>query len=201
MNNRIAVFGGSFNPPLNSHFSLAEEIINEINDIEKILFVPVSTNYEKNGLISNDHRYNMLKLICDKEEKFDVSDIELKGQKQLHTYETLKLLQKEYPEKELIFVIGTDNLKELYWWGNIDNLLSEFKVLVVARNEDNIDEIIDSQEILKKYRNSFIKYNQQIRSSASASYVRKCFLENKSVRYLLPEEIFKYIKNNNLYRG
>ena len=201
MKNIIAVFGGSFNPPLNSHFSLAEEILNEVQNVDKILFVPVSTNYEKPNLISNEHRYNMLKLICDKNERFDVSNIELVQEKQLHTYETLKILQEQYPENELIFVIGTDNLRELYWWGNIEILLSEFRCLVIARNDDNIDEIIESQDILKNHKNSFIRYNQQIRSNASASYVRKCLSENKYARYLLPNDIYEYIENNNLYRG
>lgn len=198
---KIAVFGGSFNPPLNSHFSLAEEILNEVDDVEKILFVPVSINYEKAGLISNENRYEMLKLVCDKNDKFDVSNIELIHEEQLHTYETLKLLQEQYTENEIIFILGTDNLKELYWWKDIDKLLSEFKILVIARDNDNIDEIIDSQDILKKYRNSFIKYNQQIRTNTSASYVRKCFLNGKSTKYLMPYEVYDYIIKNNLYRG
>ena len=42
---KIVIFGGSFNPPLNSHFSLAEQIINEYKDIEKVVFVPVNSKY------------------------------------------------------------------------------------------------------------------------------------------------------------
>ena len=51
MKKQIAVFGGCFNPPLNSHFSLAEQILNEHEEVEKILFVPVSNKYNKKGLI------------------------------------------------------------------------------------------------------------------------------------------------------
>ena len=49
----LAIFGGSFNPPLNSHFLLAEQIYNEIENIEKVIFLPVSFKYEKNDLLSN----------------------------------------------------------------------------------------------------------------------------------------------------
>ena len=45
--NIIAVFGGSFNPPLNSHFSLGQQIVNEYENVDKVLFVPVSTSYAK----------------------------------------------------------------------------------------------------------------------------------------------------------
>ena len=108
MNKAIAVFGGSFNPPLNSHFSLAEEILTEVENIEKVLFLPVSSK--------NEDRYNMLKLVCDDNERFEVSNLEHIQERQLNTFETMELLQKEYPEYELVFVIGTDNLRELYWW-------------------------------------------------------------------------------------
>ena len=33
----LAIFGGSFNPPLNSHFSLAQQIVNEYENIEKVI--------------------------------------------------------------------------------------------------------------------------------------------------------------------
>ena len=80
MNNKkiLAVFGGSFNPPLNSHFSLAQQIVNEYDNIEKVIFVPVNSKYEKQDLLPNKHRYNMLKLVCDKNDKFILSDIEIK---------------------------------------------------------------------------------------------------------------------------
>lgn len=197
----IAVFGGSFNPPLNSHFSLAEEIINEIDYIGKILFVPVSKKYEKPGLLDDIHRYNMLKLVCDKYPNFEVSDIEHQHEQQLNSYTTLELLKKEYPDNDLYFVIGTDNLKELYWWGYIDQFLTEYKIIVIERGSDNMDEIIESQEFLQKYRNSFIKYNQLIRTNLSSTYVREKLKEGKSVKYLMPEEVANYIKENNLYRG
>ena len=79
----LVIFGGSFNPPLNSHFSLAQQIVNEYENIEKVLFVPVNSKYQKAGLLENEHRYNMLKLVCDKNTDFLVSDIEIKQDRQL----------------------------------------------------------------------------------------------------------------------
>ena len=84
----IVVFGGSFNPPLNSHFSLAEQIVSEYENVEKIIFVPVNQKYQKKGLLENKYRYEMLKCVCDKNDKFEVSDIELRNKRQLYTIET-----------------------------------------------------------------------------------------------------------------
>lgn len=199
--NILAIFGGSFNPPLNSHFSLAEQILNEYEYIEKVIFVPVSSKYNKSGLLENHHRYNMLKIVCDKNENFEVSDIELKQENQLHTLETLELLQKEYPDYELFFTLGTDNLKDIPNWGTPEILLSKFKILVIERDEDNMDEIIESDAFLKAYKDSFIKVKENIRSNISSTFVREKIRRGKSIRYLTPDEVFYYIKESDLYNS
>jgi len=102
---QIVMFGGAFNPPLNSHFSLAEQIVNENEQVEKVVFVPVNSLYEKAELISNEHRYQMLKAVCDKNKKFEVSTIEIDSARQLYTIETLQKLQEQYPEYEIAFMI------------------------------------------------------------------------------------------------
>lgn len=195
----FAIFGGSFNPPLNSHFSLAEQILTEYKNIEKVIFVPVSTKYNKKGLLSNEHRYNMLKIVCDKNEGFEVSDIELKQEKQLNTLETLELLQKKYIDYTLCFVIGTDNLKQIPTWGLAEKLVTKFKFLVIERDEDNMEEIIENDCFLKVHKDSFFKVKENIRSNISSTFVREKLKRGKSIRYFTPDEVYHYIKENNLY--
>lgn len=195
----LAIFGGSFNPPLNSHFLLAEQIYNELENIEKVIFLPVSSKYKKNGLLSNEHRYNMLKLVIDKDEHFELSDIEMKQEEQLNTFETLELLQKDYPNNVLYFVIGTDNLKEISTWKTAEELASNFKILVLERGNDDFEKIMNNDEFLIKYKNSFILLKETIKTNLSSTLVRKNLKEGKSIKYLIPDEVLQYIKNNNLY--
>ena len=195
----LAIFGGSFNPPLNSHFSLAQQIVNEYENIEKVIFVPVNSKYQKEGLLENEHRYNMLKLVCNKNSDFIVSDIELKQQKQLYTIETLELLQKEYPNNILCFTIGTDNLKGFSKWESADKLVNKFKILVLERDEDDMNEIIEKDNFLLEHKKSFIKLKRNIRSNISSTFVREKIRREKSIRYLTPDEVYYYIKENNLY--
>ena len=197
----IAIFGGSFNPPLNSHFSLAEQMVNEYKEIEKVVFVPVSSNYAKKGLAENEHRYNMLKMVCDKNDDFEVSDIELLQDRQLHTLETLELLKKEYPNNTLYFTIGTDNLKELSTWWTAEELVSKYKIFVIERDEDIMNDIIENDVFLKRYQASFIKVKENIRSNISSTFVRDKIKQGKSIRYLTPDEVYYYIKENNLYNN
>lgn len=196
----IVVFGGSFNPPLNSHFSLAEQIISEYKDVEKVIFVPVSEKYEKEGLLNNKYRYEMLKCVCDKNEKFEVSDIELRKERQPFTIETLERIQEKYQDKTIWFTTGSDNLKELNTWEKSDELVKKFKVLVLERDDDCLEEIINNNKFLKENENSFIKVKNNVRSSLSSSFVREKIREGKSIRYFTPDEVYSYIKTNNLFK-
>lgn len=199
MKKQIAVFGGCFNPPLNSHFSLAEQILNEHEEVEKILFVPVSNKYNKKGLIEDKHRYNMLKLICDKNPRFAISRIEMDNERQLFTIETLLELQKEYPDFELVFITGSDNLKELEKWQKADELVEKFKLLILERAEDKMEDIIATSDFLKNNVDRFIKAKLKLRSNLSSTFVRESIKLEKSIKYLTPVEIEEYIVNNKLY--
>ncbi len=193
----IGVFCGSFNPPHLYHLLAAEQLVN--NRLDHVLFVPVNAKYQKKGLIENKHRYNMLKLICDKNENFDVSDIEIKADKWMRTFETLTELQARYPNDELRLIIGTDNLKGLYDWYEIESLLSRFKVIVLSRDEDNIDEIIEQDPFLSCYKDSFIQASIPIRINLSSTYVRDLIAQGREIKYMIPDEAIDYIKKNHLY--
>lgn len=199
-NKQIVIFGGCFNPPLNSHFSLAEQIVNEYNEVEKIIFVPVNSSYQKIDLISNEHRYQMLKLICDKNEQFDVSRIEIDSTRPLYTIETLRKFADLYPEYEIAFIMGSDNLKELRTWEKANELVKNFKIYVVERDKDKVEEIIKEDNFLQENKQSFIKAKNNITTNLSSTFVREKLKNHKSIRYVTPDEIVFYIRENNLYQ-
>ena len=197
---QIIVFGGCFNPPLNSDFSLAEQMIAEYSEIEKIIFVPLNSQYEKIDLIENEHRYQMLKAVCDKNEKFEVSRIEIDSERQLYTVETLHKLQEEYTDYEVAFLTGSDNLKTLDTWKKVDELTRDFKMYILERDNDCMEEIIENNELLKKHRQALIKAKDTIKSNLSSTFVREKIKAGKSIRYLTPDEVISYIKEHQLYQ-
>ena len=199
--NSIVIYGGAFNPPLNSHFSIAEEVLNEFEEVKKVIFVPVNQNYNKKGLLSNEHRYNMLKLVTDKNKNFEVSDIELQGDRPLYTIEVLRKMREQYKNEKIFFLLGTDNLKQLDTWENAEELLSQYNFLVMRRDNDNIEEIIAATKLLTKYKQNIFEINSKIRDNYSSTYVREQIKNGKSPRYLMPDETLEYIEKNKLYRG
>lgn len=198
MKKGIAIYGGSFNPPANSHISIAKQIIEKINFIEKIVFLPVNIEYEKNELISNEHRYNMLQLICNNNSKFEISSYEMNNKQKNYTIDSLNALKQIY-QSELYFVIGTDNLKNIQTWKEVDSLLKNFKILVVEREDDCFETIIENNKFLSKYKNSFIKANNVKTAYVSSSVIRESIKLNEDVSQYLPYGIEEYIKKHKLY--
>lgn len=196
----IAIFGGSFNPPINSHITLAKEIIDKFNLIEKLIFVPVSTKYQKQDLLQDEHRYNMLKIICDKEDKLEVSDIELREEKQLYTIQTLDIFKEKYENHNIYFIMGTDNLKELETWMEPERILSEYKIIVLERDNDNLSDILQKNSFLNKYKDSLIKVEGINKISLSSTMIREKIKNREDVKQFIDEDVLEYIRENNLYK-
>ena len=79
--------------------------------------------------------------------------------------------------------------------------VSNYKILVMERNQDQVQEIIKQNELLNCYKENIKVLNQEIRSNFSSTYIRAQIKKRKSVRYLLPDEVYHYIQENKLYRG
>lgn len=185
------VFIGSFNPITKAHIMVAKEVLN-IKEIDKIIFVPVSDLYNKHTLnTSIYHRLKMIELVL--EDNMLVSDIEDKLAKlfnrQPKTYETLKALNKEYDN--LILLIGMDNYFDLPTWYKIDELLSDYSVMVYPRGEASID--VTSLSLYEKYHDSFIFINPKVVSDISATKVRDMIRKHQDVKELLDIRVSDYI--------
>ena len=162
-----------------------------MDNLEKVILVPVSTRYNKNGLASDEIRFNMLEQICAKEPGLEVSRLELDSDKQLYTIETLRKIKQQNPNKQIYFVLGTDNLKELETWHKVYELLSGFNFIVLKRDEDIVSDIIDKSTILKKYKSSFFELKGIDTVDLSSSYVRKRIQDGETIVGLVPSQIEK----------
>ena len=196
----ILMYGGSFNPPLISHFSFAEKVLEKFAEVDKIIFMPVSSKYNKQGLIDDEHRYNMLCLGVEGKENLEVSRIELNHERQLYTIETLEILEKKYPEHNIWFMVGTDNLKTFDEWQRPEELMKKYKILVIEREPDNVEELVKQEELLSKYKESFITINGEIKSNLSSTKIREKIKNGEDITGLLPKVVQEYIEENKLYK-
>lgn len=198
MNKFMAIFGGAFSPVTNAHLSLAEQILNSY--VHEVLFLPVGDSYYKNGLLHAHHRVAMLEEICKINPRFRVSDVEAKSTERLYTVDSLAILKEQYPLYDLVFVMGSDNLKELPTWKGYETMMNNYCFMVIARNGDKPSEIIEENPLLYKHKNNVIIAWETVRNDGNSSCVRDLLRAGKSIRYLVPDEVYFYIKNHNLFR-
>lgn len=189
---RIGIFGGSFNPPHKMHYNIADDLISN-HYIDKVIFVPTGSKYEyKSYNVSDKDRYKMVELMIKKNKNMTISDYEFKN-KVVYTYETLLYFQKIYPNDEIYFICGADNLSYLKDWKNGDYILSNYKIIVVNRNNTNLDDVLND---LKKYKNNIILANIELKD-ISSTYIR----ENIDIikTDIIDKDVLEYIIKKGFY--
>lgn len=193
---KIGIFGGCFNPPHKMHIEIASNLIKQ-GMLDKVVFVPTGNNYTKAELVDIEQRVAMLNLLIDKE-NMEVSDIS-KTLNYSYTFQVLDYYKAKYKDAQIYFICGTDNLKEFKAWKNYEYILSNYKLLVVARNGDNVDKIM--QEFAKHVDNICVSNIEQ--SLVSSTLIRKALKEenNEYIEKYLYKEVIEYIENRGLYKN
>ena len=190
----IVVFGGAFNPPTIAHKEIYEFITKQL-DVREFIYMPVSKKYTKNDLVDDHYRLEMLKIMIQDLPKASVSKLETDQTTFQGTYQSLLKFKKAYPNDDIAFVLGADNLTHLYQWINAENLLKDFRFIVVNRNQTNVHKIIEQQALLRQFKDHFIILTT-FESNVSSSLFRETLDP-----YYVDEEIYHYIMKHDLYRG
>ena len=192
---KIGIFGGSFNPPHNMHTDIANYIINQ-QYVDKVVFVPTGSKYAyKNNLIEEEHRLNMLQILSDKNENIMVSDYELKSEV-VYTIDTLKYFKELYPGDEIYFICGLDNFSYIDKWKNGEEILNNYKIIVIDRAGNNLNELLDK---FNEYKENIIVSNMEMKD-ISSTYIRENIEDIAKVRDFIDKDVLRYIQENNLYR-
>jgi nicotinate-nucleotide adenylyltransferase len=197
----IGIFGGTFNPIHVGHLIVAQEVADSM-ELDKIIFIPTGDPPHKNKqeLAVAEHRYEMVRLAIKGNEKFDLSDIEIKRSGKTYTFDTLVELNKKYKDHNFYFIIGFDTLKDIDSWKKIDEVFKISKFIVVNRGNlrsEMEDEINDKK----------LKYEADIKLvtipdiQISSTDIRKKIKSGKSIKYLVLDDVYNYIMKNKLYRG
>lgn len=180
------VYGGSFNPPTKAHLNIVYRLL-ELYPNSKVIVLPVGNSYNKPYLASFNDRFNMLKLMFNNANVI-ISRIEEKKQFD-GTITSLDELSKKYNNIHL--VIGSDHLVTLKNWIRYEELLEKYPLIIMNRNNTNID------EIMARYKGLDVKYDKiMFDHPASSTKVRNDFNNHK---HWLEDNVYNYIVNNNLY--
>ena len=201
---RIGIMGGSFNPVHTGHLIIAQDAAERL-ELSEVLFIPAAIPPHKQHLrqVAAEHRLNMLRMAVESDIRFSVSDLELRRGGVSYTIDTVRSLKEEYPEDQLVLVIGSDTLVDLHNWYKIDELLELCEVATFLRpGESCPEEIAGKVNLENPLRDRLLGNLMEAHLiEISSSEVRMRVAEGLGIRYLVPAEVEMYIYEHGLYRG
>lgn len=191
---KIAILGGTFDPPHLGHLILADTVITNCN-YDKVIFIPAKIPPHKNisGKVSNDDRLNMLKLSIEDDERFLLNEYELNNDGVSYTINTLNYLYKNYDiEGKIGLIIGADLVRDFDKWREPQKIAEISDITVVNREDDK-----------NLYKEHIDKYNIKVimapRIDISSSLIRDRIKEKKGFRYFVTDKVYNYIVSKKLY--
>lgn len=185
---KILVFGGTYDPVHIGHLLSAESLC-EILNPDLVLFVPSAVPPHKNFVqTSYQNRFKMLELALESFPKLQVSSIEQTLGGVSFTFRTLEKLGENYPLAKLFWAIGEDNAKSFDRWKNPDKILELAEVVVMSRSDS------------PKPQNKKLKFYKTRLVDVSSTEIRERVKAGKSISFLVPEKVEKFIYKEGLYR-
>jgi nicotinate-nucleotide adenylyltransferase len=199
---KLGVFGGSFDPVHNGHLFVAEAV-REACGLDRVLFVPTREGkHYRDGAMnaSSEHRAQMIRIAIAANVAFALDESDLVPDATGYTADLLPRLQARYPGAVLSFVVGGDSLVRSRW-KRLDEVVDMVEALVVApRGGVSHDDVDSALAELTPERRAKIHELDLPTVDESATRIRDRLHAGKTVRYLVPEPVYRYIAEHGLYR-
>ncbi len=188
---KTGLFFGSFNPIHIGHLCVAE-YMREFGGLDEVWFVvsPQNPLKDKLTLLDDYARYEMVQIAIGDDTRFRVTDIEFHLPKPSYTIDTLTHLYEKYPDRQFVLTGGTDLLVSFHKWKNYEQLLANYTLLLYPRHGS------DSHPLTKHPSVTLI---DAPRIEISASFIRGALKNRRSVRYFLPDAVYRYIDKYGYY--
>lgn len=190
----VGIFGGTFNPPHLGHLVVIDSVQDQ-QHFERILFTPSASPPHKSDpvLAAAADRLEMTRLAIAESSKFEVSDIEVKRGGRSYTIDTLEAMSLLYPDAQLSLIIGADNFLEFEAWKSVQEIFSRAEVIVMNRQGFSVQPA--RHEFMR-----MVKFINVPNIGISSSDIRRRLKLGRSIRYLVPAEVERYIQRKGLYR-
>lgn len=199
---KIGIMGGTFDPIHNGHLIISE-YIRDYLDLDQVIFIPAGQPPHKDNerVTLSSHRFNMTKLAIQSNEYFNISDMEIKNKEFSYTVNTIKKLKEADSRSEFYFIIGSDSLFTLEKWYSFQELAKITKFALWERAGYSSEEALDRIEYLKDRYDARVIYIEGPIIEISSSQIRSRIKSNRSIKYLVPDSVLKYVEKYNLYTG
>lgn len=184
---KIGLLGGTFDPPHFGHLLIGEEVYHALQ-LDEVWFIPSNDPPHKDATTTNTKdRVQMTELAIQSNPHFKVNKIEMERSGTSYTFDTVQELVQRFNDSQFYFIMGGDMVEYLPKWYKIEELLQLVTFVGVQRSGYSLGSPYS------------IKTVEIPMFDVSSTLIRERLNNNGSTRYLLPNEVMDYIKENGLY--
>jgi nicotinate-nucleotide adenylyltransferase len=198
---RLALFGGSFDPPHYGHIAIATAAA-DVFDLDQVLFAPVGRQPLKaEGVAASfADRLAMVELACRLDSRFAVSDLDAPRSDGTpnYTVQTMAALHEVMPDARLFNLVGADSFLDLPRWHEPERLLELAEWIVVSRPGFPLADL--SALGLTPYQRGRVHLLQTVHEDVAATNLRVRLEAGDPCTDLLDPAVSTYIQAHSLYR-
>lgn len=200
MGERIAVLGGTFNPPHMGHLLMAQ-CVYDTGKFDKIVWMPSGDPPHKvdEHIAEKKHRLQMCQLAVAQMPHYQVSEFELFRKGKTYSYDTFEALYRQNPENEYALIIGADSLMYITKWYKADLLLKQCTMVVLNRPGFDEKTIQDEINRLSTVFQAHIDYVKMPDTPISSTEIRELCHEEMPISGLVPDAVEQYIHDYGIY--
>lgn len=197
---RIGIMGGTFDPVHNAHLALARQAYHQF-DLDEVWMLPNGNPPHKRNSRQADvsHRVQMIRLAIEGIPYLKLCDIECSSSTYHYTYETLQMLNAQYPDTEFYFIMGADSLFDFDDWRKPEIISQECILLVAVRDHCRMEAMeARIQELKTRYGAQILILNTPNMDIASAD-IREDISSRDDISDVVDPKVAEYIRSNGLY--
>lgn len=195
---RVGIFGGTFDPIHIGHLALAEAVGQSL-DLRRVIFFPAGNPPHKPGkpVSPANDRYRMVELAIAGNERFAISNLDM-GETPSYTVDLLREIRSRRPNATLEFIIGADSLRDFPTWHDPEGILDLCRLAV--GNRPGVE--VDPAHLMARVPAlaSRLDLIETPRLDISATEIRQRAHDGQSIRYLVPDPVWRLIGERGLYR-
>lgn len=188
---RLGVMGGTFDPIHHGHLVAASEVAAEFK-LDEVIFVPTGMPWQKANVTDTEDRYLMTVIATASNPRFNVSRVDIDRDGPTYTVDTLKDIQKEYPDAELFFISGADAITQILTWKDVDKIWELAHFVAVTRPGYKMELPASAPE-------GAITVIEIPALAISSTDIRQRAINKEPVWYLVPDGVVQYINKHDVY--
>lgn len=206
----VGILGGTFDPIHFGHLRLALELYQAF-DLEHIRVIPCyQPVHRKQPVASPEHRLAMARRAVAGEPILKVDDSEIRRKSPSYTIDTLLELRKKAPQVAFCILIGIDAFLGFPSWHRWQDILENAHLIVAHRPNYHLphtgvvaklikERLIEDATIIHKKIHGYILLHPITPLEISATDIRRQITMGKNARYLLPDNVYEYVKKRGIY--